>query len=173
MKVDDGLHLLSDQPRSFARSITDGVSAVVAGAAMWFGRRRAHVALVALLTRLWGLYSPVGAPLSNTGSSSQGLIQGPGAEIGPDAQLGLVGWREQQLLMADRGAATFGFNRDGAGQFKDALPWQRRKPAVRWLVVEGSALQACVEKLPARDAGNANRGQWWLLSARSTRTCTR
>ncbi len=177
MKVADGLHLLSEQPRSFARSINASVCAVVAGvglaASMWFGRRRAHVAPVALLTTLWVLNPLVGAPLLNKGSSSRGLMQRVGGEIGPEAPLGLVGWREQQLFMADRGAATFGFKRDDAGKFEVALPWQRQKPAARWLLAEGSVLPACVEKPRVRDTGNANRGPWWLLPPRSTRTCTR
>jgi len=147
------------------------IGGVGIAALLWWGRRRAHLALVALLTTLWVLYSLIGAPLLNDGSSSRGLMQRVGAAIGPDAQLGLVGWREQQLLMADRDAASFGFMRDGAGQFADALQWQRQPTGVRWLLVEGSMLPACVDQLQARDMGNANRRQWWLLPVNATAAC--
>ena len=118
-----GLAMLFGEP-GFERRFMEGRDAGVAhglaamfvatgavgfGGLLWFGRRRAQAALVALLATLWVLYSLVGAPLLNDGSSSRGLMREVGAAIGPDAELGLVGWREQQLLMADRPAADFGF----------------------------------------------------------------
>ncbi|MEO5961997.1 MAG: dolichyl-phosphate-mannose--protein mannosyltransferase, partial [Thermomonas sp.] len=147
------------------------IGGVGIGAALWCGRRRALTALIALLTTLWVLYSLIGAPLLNDGSSSRGLMQRVGAVIGPDAQLGLVGWREQQLLMADRDAATFGFRRDGKDQFADALVWQQQAPDVRWLLVEDSALAPCIAKVQVRDMGNTNRRQWWLVPAAATSAC--
>ena len=149
------------------------IGGVGIGAALWFGRRRAQAALVMFLATLWVLYSLIGTPLLNSGSSSRGLMQRVGATIGPDAQLGLVGWREQQLLMADRDAATFGFKRDGGEQFIEALAWQHQPPASRWLLVEGSVLPACVVKLQARDMGNANRRDWWVLPSAATQACRR
>ncbi len=147
------------------------IGGVGLAALLWCGRRRVQMALVVFLTTLWVLYSLVGAPLLNDGSSSRGLMQRVGGAIGPDAQLGLVGWREQQLLMADREAATFGFKRDAAAQFVDALAWQRQQPASRWLLVEGSVLPACVDQAQSRDMGNANRRRWWLLPAAATSGC--
>ena len=180
-----GLAMLLGEP-GFERKLVEGrgiemgdglgamftaVGAAGIGAALWFGRRRAAQALVALLATLWVLYGLVGAPLLNDGSSSRGLMREVGAAIGPDAELGLVGWREQQLLMADRPARDFGFKRDVAGQFADALAWQRQAPAARWLLVEGEALPACVDKAGARDMGVANRRVWWLLPGSATREC--
>jgi hypothetical protein len=142
------------------------------GSALWFGRRRAHAALVAMLTALWLLYSLVGAPLLNDGSSARGLMRNVGAAIGPDAELGLVGWREQQLLMADRPAADFGFKRDVALQFADGVRWQRARAADRWLLVEeGLGLPACIDRARARDMDVANGRRWWLLDAEATRGC--
>ncbi|MGX5672593.1 ArnT family glycosyltransferase [Thermomonas fusca] len=142
------------------------------GSALWFGRRRAHGALVAMLTALWLLYSLVGAPLLNDGSSSRGLMRNVGAAIGPQAELGLVGWREQQLLMADRPAADFGFKRDAALQFADGVRWQHTHPRARWLLVEeGQGLPACIDSARARDMDVANGRRWWLLDAEATRGC--
>lgn len=142
------------------------------GSALWFGRRRAHGALVAMLTALWLLYSLVGAPLLNDGSSSRGLMRNVGAAIGPQAELGLVGWREQQLLMADRPAADFGFKRDTGLQFADGVRWQHARPQARWLLAEeGLGLPACIDRARARDMDVANGRRWWLLDAESTRGC--
>ena len=184
--VGAGLAMLVGEP-GFERRFMEGRDAAVAeglaamfvatggvgiGALLWFGRRRAQAALVALLATLWVLYSLVAAPLLNDGSSSRGLMRQVGTAIGPTAQLGLVGWREQQLLMADRPAADFGFKRDPKAQFADALGWQRQAtPAPRWLLVEGSVLPACVDTARARDMGNANRRRWWLLPGAATREC--
>ena len=142
------------------------------GSTLWCGRRRAHAALVAMLTGLWLLYSLVGAPLLNDGSSSRGLMRNVGAVIGPAAELGLVGWREQQLLMADRPAADFGFKRDAALQFADGVRWQHTHPRARWLLVEeGQGLPACIDSARARDMDVANGRRWWLLDAEATRGC--
>ena len=181
-----GLAMLLGEP-GFERRFMDGRDAHVAGglawmftavggfglgACLWFGRRRAHAALVAMLAALWVLYSLVGAPLLNDGSSSRGLMRNVGAAIGPDAELGLVGWREQQLLMADRPAADFGFKREPALQFADGVRWQHARPASRWLLVEqGEGLPACIDPARARDMDVANGRRWWLLDAEATRGC--
>jgi len=176
-----GIAMLTGEP-AFERKFMAGRDAHVAiglawmfvsaggfglGACLWFGRRRAQYALVAMLTALWLLYSLVGAPLLNDGSSSRGLMRAVGQAIGPTAELGLVGWREQQLLMADRPAANFGFKRDAALQFDDALAWQRARPGQRWLLVEGKAMPPCIDAAHARDMGIANGRRWWLLDARA------
>ena len=180
-----GLAMLFGEP-GFERRFMDGRDAGVAhglaamfvatggigiGGLLWFGRRRAQAALVALLATLWVLYSLVAAPLLNDGSSSRGLMREVGNAIGANAELGLVGWREQQLLMADRPAMDFGFKRDPKLQFEDALAWQRARPASRWLLVEGGVLPACVDQAKARAMGNANRRDWWLLRADAASAC--
>ena len=140
------------------------------GGCLWFGRRQAERALLALLVPLWVLYSLIGAPLLNDGSSSRGMMSHVGRIIGPHAELGLVGWREQQLLMADRPAVDFGFKRDPAMQFEDGVRWQTQSEN-RWLLVEGESPPACVPRARAQDMGNTNGRNWWLLSQGATRIC--
>ena len=181
-----GLAMLLGQP-GFERRFMDGRDDHVAvglawmftavggfglGACLWFGRRRAHAALVAMLAALWVLYSLVGAPLLNDGSSSRGLMRAVGATIGPQAELGLVGWREQQMLMADRPAADFGFRQPLSAQFAAGLRWQQARPQQRWLLVEqGDGLPACVDRAHARDMGLTNGRRWWLLDGQAGRAC--
>jgi 4-amino-4-deoxy-L-arabinose transferase-like glycosyltransferase len=181
-----GLAMLLGDP-GFERKFMEGRDARVAvglawmflatgtaglAASLWCGRQRAAQALVALLSVLWVLYSLIAAPLLNDGSSSRGLMRKVGLAIGPVAELGLVGWREQQLLMADRPATDFGFKRTPAQQFVDGVRWQHASPTLRWLLVEqGDGLPACVNKPQAMDMGIANGRRWWLLRAASSVGC--
>jgi 4-amino-4-deoxy-L-arabinose transferase-like glycosyltransferase len=141
------------------------------GCALWLGRRRAAVGVVAMLAGLWVTYGVVGYTLLNDSSSSRGLMRDVGARIGPDAQLGLVAWREQNLLMADRRAATFGFSRPPAEQMRSGIAWQQLEPSLRWLLVQETALPDCVERERAQPLDSANRRDWWLLPASATASC--
>ena len=139
--------------------------------AAWFRRRRAAHALALGLAGLWLVVGLVAMPMLNDASSARGLMREVGGRIGPDAQLAMVGWREQNLLMADRPAATFGFRRDPALQWRDALAWQRAAPASRWLLVEETLLPDCVQRAQAQHVGVANRRGWWLLRVDASGAC--
>ena len=130
-----------------------------------WGHRRAHLGVVSTLTGVWLLYSLVGYPLLNSASSASGLMHAVGQRIGPDAELGLVAWKEQNLLMADRPAATFGFQKDWDAQLRDGVAWQAQAPARRWLLVQQDALLPCVDRSRAELAGISNRRRWWLVPA--------
>ena len=127
--------------------------------------------MLAMLAGTWVSYGLVAYPLLNDSSSSAALMRDAGRRIGPDAELGLVAWREQNLLMADRPAETFGFRETTQEQLRRGAAWQRQAPARRWLLVQGNALEACVDRRAAQSLGGANRRQWWLLPARATRDC--
>ncbi|MFC7300609.1 ArnT family glycosyltransferase [Cognatiluteimonas weifangensis] len=182
-----GLAMLAGEPGFERRLIVErGVSAAEvqagawlllamggwgAGSLLWCGRRRAIAGLLSLLIGLWVLYGLVGYPLLNNSSSARGLMREAGAHIGPDAELGLVAWKEQNLLMADRPAATFGFRVEPAEQWRRGIAWQRQAPARRWLLVQDSALAACVDRSQARQLSVSNRRGWWLLPAAATAGC--
>jgi 4-amino-4-deoxy-L-arabinose transferase-like glycosyltransferase len=147
------------------------IAAWGAGCLFWFGRRRAPLGLVSLLTGLWVLYGLVAYPLLNDSSSARGLMLQAGHVIGPNAELGLVAWKEQNLLMADRPAITFGFVTPWPQQFQRAIAWQAQAPARRWLMVQGVALPACVDRTRSQSIGLANRREWWLLRADAVLDC--
>jgi len=178
-----GIAMLAGQPDfesrlMGSRGIDSSVTAALAWAAVamgcWavaslvlWGRRRAHVAMVSTLTVVWVLYSLVGYPLLNDSSSARGLMQHVGTRIGADAELGLVAWKEQNLLMADRPAATFGFQKKWDAQLREGVDWLAQAPDRRWLLVQEDALLACVDRHRAEMAGIANRRRWWLVRAGS------
>lgn len=131
----------------------------------WCRMQKAVTALLLTLGALWVAFGLIGYPLVNDASSARALMQRVGSRIGPAAELGLVAWKEQNLLMADRPATTFGFSRPPAAQWADAINWQRQAPATRWLLVDAAARGRCVDATGALDMGVANRRRWWLVPA--------
>ena len=176
-----GIAMLTGQPGfetklMGSRGIDSSVTASLAWAAVAMGcwslasllvwrRPRAHIGVVSALTVIWVLYSLVGYPHLNDSSSARGLMHRVGERIGVDAELGLVAWKEQNLLMADRPAATFGFQKKWDLQLREGVAWQAQAPATRWLLVQEDALLACVDRRRAELAGIANRRRWWLVRA--------
>ena len=141
------------------------IGAFGVAALLWFRMRGGVAALLTTLAGLWVGFGLVGYPLFNDASSARGLMARTAERIGPDAELGLVAWKEQNLLMADRPARTFGFRRAPAEQLHAARAWQAQAPATRWLQVEAAALDDCIDLRRAENLGISNRRQWWLLPA--------
>lgn len=138
-----------------------GVAAAVALAA--FGVRRAVAGVLVTLSATWIAIGLFAYPQLDDSSSARGLMREVGAKIGPDAELALVAWKEQNLLQADRPARTFGFRRDDVQELRDAIAWLRQAPARRWVLINGAALGECVDKTRAIAAGASNRREWWLF----------
>jgi 4-amino-4-deoxy-L-arabinose transferase-like glycosyltransferase len=154
------------------RGFTDGGIAVwwmaiCAGAAfviaaLAFMPRRGLHGLLAGTAAFWLVWSLWAYPVLNDSSSSAGIMRGAGQLIGPDAELGLLGWREQNLLMADRPATDFGFQTPPPVQFARATQWQAEQPERRWVFAIEDAIGRCVDRSRARRVGIANRRTWWV-----------
>lgn len=157
--------------RGLADAMSAGVWMLVAagtwgmGSALWFGRRRAVAALMSTLAGMWILFSLVGYPVFNDSSSARGVMMAVGKRIGPEAELGLVAWKEQNLLMADRPVADFGFGLPWAEQLRRGVEWQAQAPERRWLLVQDEALQPCIDRGKLVEGGVSNRREWWLVPA--------
>ena len=104
-------------------------------------------------------------PALNDASSARGLMRSVGQRIGAQGELGLVAWKEQNLLMADRAATDFGFSKPWREQLSAAIRWQEAAPAQRWILLQESALSPCVTRARAIDMGISNRIDWWLFRA--------
>jgi 4-amino-4-deoxy-L-arabinose transferase-like glycosyltransferase len=138
---------------------------------LWTRRRRAFMGLAAALTGVWVVFGLLMAPLLNDSSSSRGLMTEVGRIIGPRSELGLVAWREQNLLMADRKVAEFGFKVPFPEQMRRGLEWQRQSPQVRWLLVQDFALASCVDVAKTQQLGHANRRAWTLVPGDAATEC--
>ena len=128
--------------------------------AVWLRVRRATTLVLLTHGMLWMLYGLVLIPALDPYASAS--ARRVGARIGPDAELALVAWREQNLLQADRPVREFGFKRPWAERH-DAGPWLAEAPDKRWLLVLDEAMSPCVDRAKVIDIGMANRNRWQLL----------
>jgi 4-amino-4-deoxy-L-arabinose transferase-like glycosyltransferase len=136
-------------------------------AAAWARVGRAPVAVAALLLALWCGYGFVAHPVLDPSSSSAALMQRARAIAGPEASIGLVGWKEQNLLQARGPTAEFGFRAPRELQMQQAVAWLREDPARRRLLLSQPQRHAeCfagAAEVP-QSVGAANRRDWYLVS---------
>jgi 4-amino-4-deoxy-L-arabinose transferase-like glycosyltransferase len=140
-------------------------SAIVA-AALWLQPRRA-VALTATMTAvLWCGWGLAIAPQLDGESSSRDLMREVRERVGPGTEVGLVYWREQNLLQAQGPTTEFGFKRTPVEQWNAAVAWASAAPGARRLFVrETPALADCLQRAQAQPVGVANRRSWLLVAA--------
>ncbi|KTF34248.1 ArnT family glycosyltransferase [Xanthomonas vesicatoria] len=137
----------------------------IAGLAVmaWSRGRRAGTAVVVMTAALWIVYGLGLMPALDPYSSSAQLMQRVGQRIGPRAELGMLAWREQNLLQADRAVTDFGFKAGWQQQWDKAGPWLAQAPEKRWLFVLKQAVPACIDPAQRIDIGESNRNQWQLV----------
>jgi len=141
-------------------------------AAAVFRPRRGVQALLAGMAGVWLVWSLCAWPLLNDSSSAAGVMRDARALAGPGTELGLVGWKEQNLLMAPGPVRDFGFRLAWERQYVEAVQWLEQAPAQRRLFVLDGVLDLagnCVDRAKAVRVGYANRREWWLLGADAVR----
>lgn len=146
------------------------VGMVALATSLWFRARRSLLALALTLATLWLGYSFWAYPVLNDSTSAAAVMRRTGELIGKDAELGLVAWKEQNLLHADRPVRDFGFVKPWHLQLAEARRWQAEAPERRWLFVLSTAFGACVDPDKAQYVGHANRREWFLLRADAFRS---
>ena len=125
--------------------------------------RRAAIGWLAFAAVLWSLYGLWGYPMLNGDRSARDVMQHARDIVGPQATIGLLAWKEQNLLMAQGPVAEFGFLKPWPEQYADALAWQRADPKLRWIFSLDTAMGQCVDRHKAVYVGHANRRDWWLF----------
>jgi len=141
------------------------MGALLLAAAAFFRARRGALALVVGMAAAWVAWAIGVYPQFNPSESTLAMMQRVDATIGPQGQLGLVGWREEHRLMSPRTPTDFGFSRGFNVQMRDGLAWQGQDPAQRWIFAGDYALGPCIDKSRAVDLGRVNRYEWWLFEA--------
>ncbi len=127
--------------------------------------RRAAIGWLAFATVLWSVYGLWGYPMLNGDRSASDVMQRARAIAGPQATIGLLAWKEQNLLMTQGPVAEFGFLKPWPEQYADATAWQRAAPSQRWIFSLDTAMGQCVDRKKATYVGHANRREWWLFKA--------
>lgn len=133
--------------------------------AAWLRPRRGPLVFAGMVWSMWMLWGLVGYPLLDGARSARDVMQQAGRIIGPDAELALVGWREQNYLQADRAVADFGFKRPKLSQLGDAIGWLDAAPSRRWVFARDEELSPCIDLALATNIGQANRRTWYLFQA--------
>ncbi|MEO8160785.1 MAG: glycosyltransferase family 39 protein, partial [Arenimonas sp.] len=105
----------------------------LAAALAW--RREGLRALGAVLLALCLGYGFVATPILDPSSSARALMQRAREVAGPDTTIGLVAWKEQNLLQAVGPTVEFGFRREAAAQLHDAGAWLEADPRQRRLLL--------------------------------------
>ena len=146
-----------------------GVLIVVA--ALWARISRALVLMLITVAVMWIGFGTLVARQLDGDSSGRALMHQARAEAGADVAIGLVGWREQQLLQAVGPTEEFGFKAPGDVQWQRGLAWLQQSPRNRVLMVQDGLLPTCVDRASAHPLGVANRRSWWLLRDQSVESC--
>jgi 4-amino-4-deoxy-L-arabinose transferase-like glycosyltransferase len=94
---------------------------------------RAPLGWLLLASVLWGLYGLWAYPMLNGERSARDVMAHARAIAGPDATIGLLAWKEQNLLMARGPVTEFGFLQPWPQQFAQATAWLRADPGRRWV----------------------------------------
>lgn len=181
-----GVAMLSGEPsferklhveRGMDTTITDALAWMLVAIGVWglgsvlWLRRRPVLAVCSILGAMWVLYGISVSPLVNDSSSARGVMHQVARRIGPQAELGLVAWKEQNLLMTQSRTTTFGFRMTWKEQLRHGLAWQAQAPARRWLLVQDVALPTCVDRTVAEQVTNSNRRGWWLVPMAARAGC--
>ncbi|HEX7339603.1 MAG TPA: glycosyltransferase family 39 protein [Rhodanobacteraceae bacterium] len=125
--------------------------------------RRAHLGWLVFACGMWMLYGLWGYPLLNGNRSSLDVMRAARTAAGPDTTIGLVAWKEQNLLMIRGPVTDFGFLEPWDVQYAAAVRWLHADPSHRRVFIRQKAMGRCVDRQKAIQLGHANRYEWWLF----------
>ena len=132
----------------------------------------ATCALTLLLGLLWCGYGFVVHPLLDEENSARGIMRQARALAGDGTVIGLVDWKEQNLLQAVGPVTEFGFRAPPATQLERGRTWLGSDPSGRRLLVQRSPALACVDfEADGQRIGSANRREWWLVGPGALANC--
>lgn len=158
---------------------TDGMTTLKAGAALLgvgllmtatvlvFRRRRVRAGYTTAMVIFWVGISMLVAPALDATRSGRALVQKIESSIGPETEMGFVGWPEQFLLQWDKPVVHFGYRRnDQDAETIDAVRWLVASQDRR-IVLPDNWLQPCFEPDLAVAIGRAHRRNWMIADRES------
>lgn len=149
--------------------LLSGIGAAMLLALLALGRHPLRAAATALVILVVALFS--GTAVLLDAENSAWAVMARARALAGDAAIGLVAWKEQNLLQAQGPTTEFGFKRTPEAQFADGVAWLRAAPQSRRLFVLDEAMEDCVVRDRAQLVGTANRRKWYLLDASAIAAC--
>ncbi|HET9032885.1 MAG TPA: glycosyltransferase family 39 protein [Dokdonella sp.] len=149
------------------------VGTIAALAALLFRVRRSAVGLGVSLAGIWLLWGFWAYPVLNDSTSAAKIMRKAGEIAGPTSEIALVGWKEQNLLFADREVTEFGFKKPKSQQLAEAIRWQELKPDSRWVFILDRVMPPCIDRDKAVVVGHANRREWLMFKSNAVATACR
>lgn len=129
---------------------------------LWLRRADLFVRLAASSLAVWLFVSLLVWPLVDPYRTPQRLMQQVEQRLPASAELGLLFFKEQFLLFAERPLTHFSYLAPLAEQEKNAWIWMREAPG-RHLLVPTDAELSCFDVSRAVSLGEAHRREWVLL----------
>jgi 4-amino-4-deoxy-L-arabinose transferase-like glycosyltransferase len=142
-------------------------------ASLVFRHKKPVCSCVIFFLLLWSGYSFVAYPVLDGANSSKDIMLRARELAGAEITIGLVDWKEQNLLQAKGTTTDFGFLQPAEIQLQRGITWLRAAPEQRRLLLQSSSQKLCVDfKNPDAIAlGNANRRSWWLIGEQAAAAC--
>jgi len=129
------------------------------------GPRRGMYSIAGYLLSFWLLYGQYAYPLLNRARSPASMMTEVGRRIGPDAALGLVAWKEQIVLHADRPIVHFGYRQNGSdAEWDHAIRWLA-SGGKRYLLLPDGAAHDCLLRSRLTQIDHIHRADWLLADA--------
>lgn len=143
------------------------------GFGLWAGIKRVLLPVALTFSLLWICYGFIVHPVLDASSSARAVMERARAQAGPGIEIGLVAWKEQNLLQAVGPVVEFGFLQPEQMQLKNAIEWMNMKPNSRRLMINHLAEFSCIEFTTpdAIDLEKSNRRAWWLVNSKAVAAC--
>ena len=150
--------------------VCGGISLVLG---LWARTRRVLTATAISLGAFWIGYGLVAYPVLDASSSARNLMQQAFVQAGPGTEIGMVAWKEQNLLQARGNVTEFGFRQPDTVQLARGMAWMQESPQTRLLLVHKNKELACIDYGgPGTLAlDKANRRSWWLVNIEALAGC--
>jgi len=147
--------------------ITVGVVMLVILLVRRFGSpiRRSFAALVVF----WIGISIVAMPVLDGSSSAREMMTAVGHTLGPNGELAVVAFKEQDLLQADRPVTDFGYKQPADRQLGRAITWLKAAPSSRHVLGNARVLKTCIDESRIKLVSIANRRTMWLFDLDAVR----
>jgi hypothetical protein len=140
---------------------------------LWSRTRRILAVTAVSFGLFWVVYGFIGQPILNPSSSASAIMVRARAEAGPITEIGLVAWKEQNLLQARGPVTDFGYRQPVNVQLARAIAWLKQSPDNRVLMVNQVNGLECINYggPGTTHLDKANRRSWWLVKSEALLLC--